>query len=178
VKQVKKKKFKLPRQIAKLKAEADNLYIFGRRSEAKVILADIIKKYPDYEDAYRLYGLICLDEQNKKVAANFMIMASKQKNPANHKNWISIAHLLREEENYELAALYFGKALKSDANNVEIMQFRLIKYIHFNRVQCFEKIGEFRKAIKELIKMRILAHAFQLRDLLESISRKLAFVSN
>lgn len=51
-----------------------------------------------------------------------MIMASKQKSGvANQKNWISIAHLLREEENYEFAALYFGKALKSDPNNIEIM---------------------------------------------------------
>jgi hypothetical protein len=33
IKTFKKKKVKLPRQIAKLKAEADNLYIFGNRYE-------------------------------------------------------------------------------------------------------------------------------------------------
>ena len=45
--------------------------------KAKKILEDIIKKYPDYEEAYRLYGLICLDEQDSRKAANFMILASK-----------------------------------------------------------------------------------------------------
>lgn len=88
---------------------------------------------------------------------------------------MNIAYLLKEEQNYEFAALYFGKALKSDPNNVELMNQRYF-YAPIIRVICFEKLGEYRKAIKEIEKIRFIAENLQMPELKKYITKKLVNV--
>jgi hypothetical protein len=44
-------------------------------------------------------------------------------------------------ENYEFAAKFFSKALRKNQNNVSLMS---------KRVTCYEHLGYYRKAIKDL----------------------------
>jgi hypothetical protein len=65
-----------------------------------------------------MYGIICEDFKDDAKAANFSMLAAKCKpSSSKTKNWMKIGYLLKSVENYEIAALYFGKALKSAHKN-------------------------------------------------------------
>lgn len=46
-------------------------------------MEDIIRNYPDYEEAYQIYGRICQDQHDNARAANFLMLAAKSKSSSN-----------------------------------------------------------------------------------------------
>lgn len=64
------------------------------------------------------------------------MLAAKRKGSA--QLWLKIANLLKSQDRHDLASLYFGKVLKKNPTNIQLM---------WERVGCFEHCGEYSKAI-------------------------------
>ena len=91
-----------------------------------------------------------------------------------NKDYSGVAKLWFKIEQYESAALNFGKALKSDPHNVNFILNRFIPRQSYYRSTCFEKLGRYRDAINELKKGKAIKDSLGLGDF--SFDKKIAQV--
>lgn len=136
------KKKRIPVEVEKMKAEAISLYINGKTAAAIDKLKEIVQTCPNYEEPYKLLGLIHYDRIGdiEKGIHFYTLAAQLSSDP---KLWEDVGNKQRDAGLFESAAYSYGRALKSDANNTRVM---------ISRAECYEKDGDLGKAIKSLKK--------------------------
>ncbi|KAM3129990.1 hypothetical protein pb186bvf_017886 [Paramecium bursaria] len=152
---------RIPKELAQLRTQVNTKYIFGEIAETKRLLEIIIQKYPQCQEAYLVYGLIHQDENNIRNATKFYILAAYKKGSPSL--WLKIANLLKQQEQYDKASIYFGKVLKKNQTDFSVI---------WERVDCFEKSRNYSKAIAQLEKLEIMSKQLNLPDVrIQTIKR-------
>ena len=93
-----------------------------------------------------MLGQICQERGEIKRAAHFFCLAAEM-TQTESKVWEKIGFMYKEALCYNMAGYCFGRALKSDCFNLLLLH---------ERAECYELMGEVKKAIKCYEKILII----------------------
>jgi protein O-GlcNAc transferase len=109
----------------------------GFVSEADNAYADVIRKNPQYFDAFHLYGLFKFKNGQLSDAAGLIEKAHKL-NPHSLNALNSLAVVYAHLKNFDQALQTFSKIIERDQNNVQALS---------NMAQCLNELGRFQETV-------------------------------
>ena len=113
------------------------LFINGDLRDCKDKLMDIITLDPKNHELYFMMGEIYEEDTDKKKAAHYYSLSAELSAPDPRK-WEKIGDLYQDVHFYQQAAYCYGRCLKSEPINLEVLRKRALAY---------ERNGEHKKAV-------------------------------
>ena len=115
-----KRSSKLPKQIENKRQDAVRLYIEGNFNQSFEKLKEVMKVYPKIPELYTIAAMMYEEKGKINKAARLREIGAELSEPDGGR-WAKIGDLYFETKYYEQAAYCYGRALKSDQHNVNLM---------------------------------------------------------
>lgn len=128
---------KLPKQLIGLVGEANLCFARGAHDDAIAMCLEVIRQAPTASEPFQTLGMIFSEKCDHEKAYQYNLIAAYL-SPSDEDQWVKVADMAVELENYKQAIISLGKAIKLNPKNIELQ---------LQRCQLLEKIGHSDKAL-------------------------------
>ena len=139
-KDVKRRRSRLPRDLAGLMGQANVSFARGESNDAIIMCQEVIRLAPRCAEPFislaEYYGDNGEDEKAEQL---YLIAAYLQ--PSNVDLWVRVAESATKRREFRLAATCYTKAIRADKNESSVLY-------HLRRCNLYEKLGDQKKALR------------------------------
>jgi len=134
-----RKLYELPPKLKQTMGQANILWARGEIDQAKGICMELIRQVPKCSEPFQTLGMMYEEQGDQDKALQFFLIAAYLSKSGDVEEWLKLAMMSLEQNNFGQALTCYNQALKLDPANVNIL---------LDRAALCYQMGDVKKALE------------------------------